>query len=172
MKNYLKTIATCALVTFLCSCEGEDGAIGPSGERGQNGIDGVDGTNGTEGQNGTDGQNGVGFDELVKYGSIKINLSGTRPDDVAFTDASEFKFSPIGADDLYNASSKNVINETTTGYRLRRFLSAPDDTYQFTIADINLTTINAGEANQRFEFELRIINYAVVTDDHNTIYGY
>ncbi|WP_199912744.1 collagen-like protein [Aquimarina aquimarini] len=166
MKNYLKTIATCALVAFFCSCEGEDGAIGPAGERGQNGIDGVDGTNGADGQNGTDGQNGVGFDELVKYGSIKINLSGTTPDNTAFTDESEFKFTPTEASDLFNFSSVSIVNDSITEYSLRRFLSAPDDIFQETTARIFLRVINPGETTQRFEFNLNINDYAIVTDNH------
>lgn len=50
-------LATCSI---SMSCETEDGA---------DGANGTDGTNGTDGEIGEDG---IGFDDLVKYGSISL----------------------------------------------------------------------------------------------------
>ncbi|GAA4277061.1 hypothetical protein [Aquimarina mytili] len=82
-KVLCRAICILGIGLFLANCEGEDGI---------NGLDGTDGINGENGLDGENGENGVGFDELSKYGSITLNISGTRADGEAFTHDEELKF--------------------------------------------------------------------------------
>lgn len=153
MKNFTtilyKIFIICLLGLFLTNCEGEDG---------ENGINGANGTNGI---NGTNGENGVGFDELIKYGSIKLTLTGTRPDDVAFTNTAEFKFTPIRA--RYNSFYKN---ETSIEFETTRFLSVPDGLFQRSNTNFTLFVKNPGTENEVIDFfNLHISRYSVVSED-------
>lgn len=156
MKNYFKIILVCFLAVSFYNCDGEDGADGLTGEKG------IDGTNGNDGVN---GENGAGFDELVKYGSIKLTLTGTRPDNVAFTDISEFKFTPVEAEDLDHTNSVFKTNSSTS-FKLLRFLSAPDDVFQEATTGINFVVNNPGEDTQSIDFSLLITNYAIISNDN------
>ncbi len=159
MKNYFKIILVCFLAVSFYNCDGEDGADGLTGEKG------IDGANGIDGTNGNDGVNGVGFDELVKYGSIKLTLTGTRPDNVAFTDNSEFKFTPIEGNDL-NYTNSVFKTSSSISFQLLRFLSAPDDIFQETTTGINFVVNNPGEDTQSIDFSISITNYAIIADDN------
>ncbi|PIB37187.1 hypothetical protein BFP72_18125 [Reichenbachiella sp. 5M10] len=114
----------------LAGCISGEGDPGPAGE------DGSDGRNGIDGRDGVDGQNGVGFDELTKFGDVKIYLEGIRPDDEAFQDTSSFKFLPIDRMGEFNVVTKGP---ELYFFELRRFLSAPDDVYQSSYVDLNFT---------------------------------
>ncbi|WP_438710356.1 hypothetical protein ACSTS3_15205 [Aquimarina muelleri] len=156
MKNYFKIILVCILAVFFYNCDGEDGADGLTGENGINGTNGNDGIN---------GENGVGFDELVKYGSIKLTLTGTRPDNVSFTDSSEFKFTPIEGNNL-NYTNSVFKTSSSISFQLLRFLSAPDDIFQETTTGINFVVNNPGEDTQSIDFSISITNYAIIVDDN------
>lgn len=122
--------------SFLFTNCAEDGEPGPAGQDGIDGVDGQDGQDGQNGQDGQDGQDGQGFDELLEYGNIMVYLDGTRPDGIAFRDTSNFRFVPI--EDI---SSENTVTVTDniSQYRAMRFLSAPDDIYQYTASRMQLT---------------------------------
>lgn len=157
MKNFnLKTIGkiilVCCLGIVLTNCEGEDGAIGPDGE---NGIDGVDGTNGI------DGDNGVGFEELTKYGSITFTLEGTRPDDIAFTDTSELKFTQSGTSE----NNSFYTEENYTEFEFNRLLGIPSGERRQPSLYTYLIINNPGEENQELDLDLAINNYPIISDD-------
>lgn len=160
MKNFTittiyKTLIICCLGLFLANCEGEDGAIGSAGEKG------ADGTNGSNGANGANGENGLGFDELVKYGDVTLTLTGTRPDDVAFTDTSTFKFIPIRKN--YNLFFKG---EDYNSFDFNRFLSTPGNRFQRSNIGIELDVRNPGSEEQVFEyFRLDINRFDIISDD-------
>ncbi|QKX07568.1 collagen-like protein [Aquimarina sp. TRL1] len=156
----------------LLSCEGEDGTNGLDGKDGINGVDGKDGhdgVNGTDGANGADGTNGEGFDELVKYGNITIMLDGTRPDNIVFKDTTSFRFTSVldYGERPYNNLFRTENADKTNNYEfgVRRFLTAPDDTYQYSISDIVLNVNRVGEADQSFDFKLSLSYYVVSNDN-------
>lgn len=151
-KNYLKIIIISFLALSLANCDGEDGA------------NGINGGNGADGENGIDGENGVGFGELTQFGSITVTFEGTRPDDVVFSDTSEFKFTAIEGDELSNNSGVE-IDESEISFDLVRFLSAPDDVYQETTVEIDLDITNPGQEDESTEFTFEIDDYAIISDD-------
>ena len=155
MKLPWKIALLCLLSITLFNCEGEDGA---------NGINGIDGIDGINGENGVNGENGTGFDELTQFGSIAVTFSGTRPDDVAFTDTAEFRFTPFEGDELEHHSGI-VKDEDEISYRVFRFLSAPDDSYQETTLGVKLDIINPGQEDENKEFFFAIDDYAIISDD-------
>ncbi|GAA4276908.1 hypothetical protein [Aquimarina mytili] len=154
-KNYLKSIAICALGMLLTNCEGEDGINGINGLDGENGIDGIAGIN---------GENGVGFDELTQFGSITITFEGIRPDDVAFLDTAEFKYTAIEGDQLDENSSVEV-SDSEISFDAVRFLSAPDDVYQETLVELDLDITNPGQDDEAIDFSLEVDDYAIISDD-------
>lgn len=149
----------------LLSTNCEDGDIGPSGE---DGVNGVDGANGADGANGTNGINGVGFDELAKFGAITLTLEGTRPDNVAFSKTEVFKFTAVEDIDRENTVT---INDNSLFFHIERFLSTPDDEFQDSELDIELTVSNPGEQNEAFEFLLEITDYTIIYEDL-TFFGF
>ncbi|WP_109435656.1 hypothetical protein [Aquimarina sp. AU119] len=152
-KMYLKTILICCLGIFLSNCEGEDG------------MNGLNGANGIDGMNGENGQNGVGFDELTQFGSITLSFEGTRPDDVTFTDTVAFKFTAIEGDQL-DENSSVTIQDSEINFELIRFLSTPDDSYQETLAAIDLDITNPGQDDQTISFDLEVDDYAIISNDN------
>ncbi|MEW7277643.1 hypothetical protein ABW636_03520 [Aquimarina sp. 2201CG1-2-11] len=154
-KNYLKIALLCFLSITLFNCEGEDGA---------NGINGINGIDGISGENGANGENGVGFDELTQFGSIKVTFTGTRPDDVPFNDTAEFKFTPIEGDQLEDHSGI-VIDEDEISYRVFRFLSTPDDSYQESTLGVKLDIINPGQEDESKELFFAVDDYAIISND-------
>ncbi len=154
-KNYLKTILICALGIFVTNCEGEDGA---------NGINGIDGVAGIDGADGINGENGIGFEELTQYGGITLNFEGTRSDDVTFTDTAEFKFTATEAS-YVNSHNSVVVGASSLSFNLLRFLSAPDDIFQYTTSGINLVVNNPGESTQSLNSNIFVQDYAIVTED-------
>ena len=118
MKNkFIRVFSIIGLViatSSLCiSCNPEDGVSG---------LNGVDGENGIIGEN---GENGIGFDNLVKYGSISLTMTGTRPDNnAAFTSTTDLKFNPteLGQNDIYDYDTEDSDIE----YYFTRFKNTPD----------------------------------------------
>lgn len=153
-----KTLFFCCLGLLITSCEVEDGNIGPEG---QDGIDGIDGANGN---NGSDGIDGEGFDELTQFGSITLNLEGTRPDGETFTDSNVFKFTPLSPGIISEGNSV-VVEESLLSFAVGRFLSAPDNDFLESGVITQLFVQNPGEANQTFSFNLGIFNYAIISED-------
>lgn len=174
------------LTLLMVSCsDGEDGINGKDGINGENGINGQDGTDGTDGQNGTngtngengtDGQNGTngengtdgaGFDELVKYGSITLKLEGIRADtNAAFQDSTSFKFSLVNANHI-PTSNGVYLDVDTYIFNVKRFLSAPEDSYQNSYAELFFEVTNPGEEFQDLgAFSLEISDYFVIGDDY------
>ena len=165
--------AILAMSITLASCSGEDGKDGINGIDGidgKDGLNGQDGTDGTDGQDGQDGQNGVGFDEMVQYGSVTLNLSGTRPDGVAFEDTNTFKFTPPDGDFLNN---NNHLVETDLGnndinyyFEFTRFLSTPDNINNNSHIYWGLDIDNIGEATELLNgAAIYLDSYAVIGDD-------
>jgi hypothetical protein len=137
---------------LVYSCTPEDGT---------NGIDGTNGTNGTAGTNGTNGQ---GFDELAKYGSISTTLTGKRPDGVAFTQETKFKFTPTEYPGNANAVSKNGND---LYFNLKRFLATPDsqnhDDESFSRLSLNVT--DAGLPTRHFELNTTLNSLSIISSD-------
>ncbi|WP_025744077.1 hypothetical protein [Aquimarina pacifica] len=168
MKNFrsnrvFKILFIYGLGLLIASCSVEDGDIGPAGQDGLNGIDGTDGTNGI------DGVNGEGFDELVEFGDISIQLAGTRPDNKAFTATDVFRFMPQSSNVVPFANSVVPIESEESGstllFTIGRLLSAPDDNLQSSAIITQLSVTNPGSADQTFELNLQIFRYAVIADD-------
>ncbi|NHN24676.1 hypothetical protein FIA58_003220 [Flavobacterium jejuense] len=114
---------------------------------------------------GKDGLNGVGFDELTKFGSVKMTFSGTRPDDVIFTNTSDFKFTSVEGSD-YNNSNSVQSNGDDLAFTVLRFLSSPDDVYQESTVSFRLNVTDAGLETQSLALNsFRIENFAVIGDD-------
>ncbi|WP_025741045.1 hypothetical protein [Aquimarina pacifica] len=157
---YIKTILILFIGIFLSNCTPEDGEDGTSSF----GVNGTNGVNGADGVNGVDGVNGAGYDELIPYGSITIALEGTRPDDVAFTDEQEFKYTSLSSE--YIADFNTVeINETSMEFSIVRFFSHPDDVHQETWAELEMTVNDPGEETESIEFSFNLSEYAVISDD-------
>ncbi|MBR9853669.1 MAG: collagen-like protein [Algicola sp.] len=183
MKNSI--LFKCALL-ILCisfnSCLVQDGEDGVDGTDGKDGIDGVDGQNGLNGQDGQDGSpgpsgpqgesgnDGAGLDEMAQYGSIVLNLNGTRPDNIAFTDNTEFKFLGLDGEDfvLYNIVIPTVMGDDTQYFfNFRRFLTSPDGTYNPTFFDWEVTITNPGEATETVDLIVTTLNnYGVIGEDN------
>ncbi|MEW7288911.1 hypothetical protein [Aquimarina sp. 2304DJ70-9] len=155
VSSIYKVVLIFSLGIFLVNCEGEDGAIGPAGE---NGITGTDGTNGSDG---SDGENGVGFDELTKFGGITLTFEGTRPDDVAFTDIAEFKFTSTNAGSNTFYTEDNYIE-----FDANRFISIPsqdnDDTPS---VNLYLEVSNPGEESEEIDFNIYLNDYNIISED-------
>ncbi|MEW7277649.1 hypothetical protein ABW636_03550 [Aquimarina sp. 2201CG1-2-11] len=151
-----RTLIICCLGIFLTNCEGEDGAIGPSGNNGTDGIIG------TDGNNGTNGENGVGFDQLLKHGSIKLTFTGKRPDNnIAFTDSNTFEFTK-------NEDRLNILNidQEYNHYEVARFLSAPGNQFQRAAVFLEFTVKNPETEEHSFEdFIFSINKYDVIFED-------
>lgn len=147
MKNFnfiYRTFLICSFGILLSNCE--DGDIGPAGEDGIHGVDANDGTDGT---------NGIGFEDLVKYGSITLTLEGTRPDDITFSKALEFKYTP----NVYD--SRVYIEDTDFEYYTKRHLDSSPDSY----VSIDYTIQNNGEETEEVNFTLNINNFSIISDD-------
>ncbi len=176
-------IAVLALGVSMTSCsieDGKDGVDGIDGVDGQDGLNGADGKDGADGQqgppgqdgqDGQDGQNGaVGLEEMIKYGAVTLDLSGTRPDGVVFEDSATFRFTPIDADDF---DSYNIVSSTQMGddieynFAFRRFYSSPDGTYNINFIQWELVVINPGQETQNVQSAtVTINNYGVIGDDN------
>lgn len=162
----LTTILFLALCLGTVSCsDGEDGAQGPQGiqgEKGDTGDTGAQGTQGETGTDGTDGENGAGYDEISQRGLITMNLSGTRPDGVPFEDTATFKFTTAENPVSNISENGNVTYFTTT-----RFLSTPDDWYQYPHIFIGLGVNDFTEPTENYFFEdFNIIYYPVIGEDN------
>ena len=146
-KKYLKVILICTLGILLSNCE--DGEIGTAGENGINGTNGIN------------GENGAGFDELVKYGSIKLTLAGTKPDNVTFTETSEFKYAPVFANhNTFLKKNSNIY------FNFSRFLSSPDDVFQGSKLYFFLEVKNMEGQDQTLDFLGFDINeYAIISNN-------
>jgi hypothetical protein len=148
-----------SLGTVSCS-DGEDGAQGPQGISGEIGDTGQQGE---VGENGADGANAAGYDELTQYGYITMNVSGTRPDGVAFEDTATFKYTPTIAGYSTMYSGDSFYFDTT------RFLSVPEDWYQGSEIYISIFSSNNPDEEtieidgiETFDLE----GYAVVGEDN------
>ncbi|UII80817.1 collagen-like protein [Flagellimonas sp. CMM7] len=145
-------------------CRGMDGADGA------NGVDGVDGENGTNGSNGENGVDGVGLEDMLRFGSIEVELQGIRPDNVAFANNESFRYTPVDGDDIdtYNSVvSNNQGNDIVYQFELRRFLSTPDEVYQIAFADISLSITKPEQLPFVFnQASIQINNYAVIGNDN------
>lgn len=169
----LITLTIVALTICMASCSGEDGRDGINGI---NGEDGTNGVNGVDGTNGIDGENGMGFDELTKFGYVTMEMEGARPDNLAFTDSTSFKFFPVGANFLQVVAPDFPTNsvrfsqqgsDTFHEFGIARFLSAPDDSYQNTGLGLFLNVKNLGQPTQSIEFAyIHIVNYSVIGGDN------
>ncbi|WP_422859020.1 collagen-like triple helix repeat-containing protein [Flagellimonas sp. S174] len=167
MKKFnLLYVFSLVLALALVSCSGEDGMDGPMGLQGETGPQGEKGDTGTPGDAGVDGTDGVGFDELTRFGTITMVLEGNRPDFQAFRDSTAFKFVPVEATEIpFNNQLDITGNEFE--FDIRRFLSAPDDFFQESYADFNLTITDLGGENETVSFaSFAIVNYAVVGEDN------
>lgn len=160
----------------LTSCSIEDGKDGINGidgldgKDGANGQDGTPGQDGAPGQDGSNGEDGVGLDELTKYGFVTLDLSGKRPDGIAFEDSTIFRFTPINASSYPNY---NIVEATQNGddvqyfFNFRRFYSSPDDTYNTTFMDWEVTVDNPDQATENIISVVLVLNrYGIVGPDN------
>ncbi len=159
---------------MFTGCSGEDGDPGVMGDTG---AEGDKGDTGDKGDKGDQGDDGVGLEDELKYGSITVTYTGTRPDEVAFTKTIVYKFTPIGANDLMEYSGASMNEETGADeYRVMRFLGTVDDVYQENYIHLNLIReIGEGDAVvysfDDFEVYSNIttddFKFFVITDDFN-----
>ncbi|MBT1686752.1 hypothetical protein [Dawidia soli] len=121
---------------MFTGCEGEEGDPGATGAAGE------------KGDKGDKGDDGVGLEDELKYGSITVTYTGTRPDEVAFTKTITYKFAPIGANDLIEYSGSGINEETGADqYRVMRFLGSVDDVYQENYINLRLNrAVGEGDA--------------------------
>lgn len=168
-------IAILAMGMTMASCsieDGKDGINGIDGADGQDGINGADGQNGQDGasgEDGADGQDGAGLGDLAKYGAITLNLSGTRPDGIAFEDSAIYQFTPIDPDDFdeYNiVTITQVGNDTEYYFNFRRFFSIPEGTYTTTYLDWELSVTNLGEQTENIDSVIIYIKHGIIGDDY------
>jgi len=127
---------------MFTGCSGEDGDPGITGDTG------AEGDKGDTGDKGDQGDDGIGLEDELKYGSITVTYTGTRPDEVAFTKTIMYKFAPIGADGLMEYSGTVVNGETGADeYNVMRFLGSVDDVYQENYIHLNLNrAVGEGDA--------------------------
>ncbi len=112
-----------------------------------------------------DGKDGVGFEELVKFGDVKLTLTGVRPDDVSFSKTTAFKFTSVEGSD-YSSSNSVQPNGSDLTFNILRYLSSPDDVFQESTVSFSLNVTDAGLATEALELNsFRIENFAVVGDD-------
>jgi hypothetical protein len=139
---------------MFTGCTGEDGDPGAIGETG------------AQGDKGDKGDNGVGLEDELKYGSITITYTGTRPDEVAFTKTITYKFAPIGAYDLLEWSGTGINGETGADeYKVMRFLGSVDDVYQENYINLNLERgVGEGDAIV-YNFDDFDVYSNITTDD-------
>ncbi|SDQ27373.1 collagen-like triple helix repeat-containing protein [Flagellimonas zhangzhouensis] len=158
-KATILCISLLALSIGFVSCS--DGADGLPGTNGNPGETGQPGSKGNPGTDGTNGEDALGYEELTKYGSVTVNLEGTRPDDVPFENTTEFKFSNTElTDGIY------IENNITLLYNAR-FLSIPDDTYQNVYQEAFLAVENlGGEIEALDNFYYMITNLPIIGEDH------
>ncbi|TPN85960.1 hypothetical protein [Aquimarina algicola] len=155
-KALYRAIFILGIGLFLANCDGEDGA------NGLDGVDGINGENGENGENGLAGEDGEGFDELTQYGSITLNLSGTRADNVPFTHEAELKFSPNDIDDNKFSTRSEILLEYR--FDIQRFLNIPNS-YNDNSVDLEFTVINPESETPRFELNLGLRDYTIVSDE-------
>ncbi|WP_025741043.1 hypothetical protein [Aquimarina pacifica] len=156
-KTYTRLILLSCFALFLSNCEGEDGTDGLT-------INGIDGIDGTDGINGTDGEDAFGFDELTQYGSITLTLEGTSPDDRPIDLTETFEFNSVEASDISGYNQVDYGTNTLI-FNVKRFLSAPDDTYQDTNVYFDLIVTDPGEETESLDFDFGIEYYAVTFED-------
>jgi hypothetical protein len=87
----------------MTACNGDKGEIGPKGPTGDTGAT---------------GETGTGFDELKQYGNIEVTFSGTRNDDVTFTETIDFVYMPVSG--VRENSSLYKFNDTDFEFSLGR----------------------------------------------------
>jgi hypothetical protein len=175
----------------LTSCsDGEDGAPGLSGiscwDTNGDGINDAEedinqdgefnaldcqGLNGQDGEDGMDGSDGEGFDEMSQFGSISLNLSGTRPDGEAFEDSAVFKFAGLDGGFFDDGGNTILIEEgqdfIAYSFGIFRFLTAPDDSVNRSYSGLSLVFSNLGEADESLLLGILSLNeYAVIGDDY------
>jgi len=161
-------LALLALSISMISCTGEDGTDGINGI---DGADGINGQDGADGQNGQDGADGEGFDEMTQYGFIIMNLQGTRPDGVALEDSSTFKFTPLGGEVFQEGFNTVTIQQlpdnTVYGFKMIRFISAPENIYNANAVIFYLSFANLGEGDEEFlNASMTLNDYAVIGEDN------
>ncbi|GLU42658.1 hypothetical protein Musp01_02820 [Muricauda sp. NBRC 101325] len=151
---------------ILSSCSGEDGLDGAPGKNGDPGDPGLNGEPGTPGQNGIDA---IPFTELTQFGSVVLEMEGTRTDGMAFTDSTSFRFTPTDLE--FALTSHLEYQDTPDGtlyqFYVVRFLSMPDSSYQNTYFSFNVNMLHPGADNMQLKsFSYSLTKYAVVGDDN------
>jgi len=155
---YIKTIIICFISIFFSNCSPEDGIDGESG------IDGIDGESGIDGEDGVNGEDGLDFDEISQLGSITITISGTRSDDVEFTDIKELKYVPSNAH-IVGGNNFNQINESTYFFDVARFFTNPNLGHQGTYSFLTLNVSNVGEETESYQLGVEINENVLIFDD-------
>jgi hypothetical protein len=151
-------IALIAMTMLFVGCKGDDGNIGPAGSTGEKGD---------KGDVGATGENGEGFGEAVKYGKITLTLTGKKPgnDNIDFTQTMDFRFTPSGADELYDFSYALPLEGVgTTEFGVRRFYGSVDDVYQENYVDMDIVVDVNGPTPiiSTYNFE---VNTGIVSSD-------
>ncbi|RIV42957.1 hypothetical protein [Flagellimonas pelagia] len=163
------TMLFMSLVMVSCS-DGTDGMDGTNGLNGINGTDGKNGVDGTNGEDGQNGSNGVGYDELAKYGQITVDMEGVRPDGEAYQDSAIYRYTAVEASTIPKFNSVSV-SDNITSFKIRRFLSTPDEPLQTSFFQLDMEIQDLGGASQQFGFlHLYTLGYTVIGQDHKFFY--
>jgi hypothetical protein len=160
LEKAAKVILVACLGALVYSCTPEDG------KDGTNGVDGPAGANGTNGTNGTNGSNGVGFEEMLKYGTITVTTSGMTPSKKAFEQTNVFKFANV------NASGSRVIkSENYLRFDLSRSLDVETDRGGASGFGLRLNIENLGTAQESKDFYTEFTGLQIKTAN-STFFGF
>ncbi len=152
IKNSFKMALILTAGLVLINCSGDDG------------TNGINGAPGAPGAPGIDGIDGLGFDDLTKYGSITATLSGTRIDDVPFSQTTEFSFTPVAGEEISDYNSV-YFDEDNISFSLRRFLSSPGATFQDNSIEFILEVNDAGLTSQSINFLVGLNKHSIIGED-------
>nr|WP_297787744.1 hypothetical protein [uncultured Allomuricauda sp.] len=171
------------LVLSLCftSCsDGEDGAPGLSGiscwDINGDGVNDANEDTNQDGEfnaldcQGADGIDGVGLEEMIQYGSISLNLNGTRTDGIPFESFDTFRFTPIGTfswiEDVNRVNIEESEDNIIYTFSAARFLSSPDDVYNDGGVHFYGEFANLGEPSEELLEASIDIDYTIFTNDN------
>ena len=161
--NFLQILGAACLVLFMgssiTSCSVEDGIDGTNGIDGVDGQNGIDGADGQDGADGADGADAIGLEEFANYGSIAIQVQGTRPDSVAFDQETELEFiSPRFYDNSFEDDDPDLE------FDFLRLVNAPN-VDEVNGVNIELYVEDHGLSSQNFNFDIEFSDFVVVSED-------
>jgi Collagen triple helix repeat (20 copies). len=163
------TLTSCSIEDGKDGIDGIDGLDGKDGANGQDGASGEDGAPGEDGAAGQDGEDGVGINSLAEYGWVSLELSGTRPDEIAFEESSVFLFTPNDPEDWedYNIVEITPIgSDTEHFFNFRRYLSTPNTDVNNNFVDWEVSILNLGEQSESIQSIKVFIKHGILDTDN------